>query len=142
MGMRAENSSIRRADRAPSALAAAALMCVLGASASDSSRSDESEVLDLTDDLYHRIKAGLFSPASEPLVLRLRKMEPSLGAPVPDEYVTFTRDEGSFAVRTDERGAVVVHLDVEAALSHLKVSAGPEYGIVREFEEDPRHPIR
>jgi len=106
-------------------------------------RGAEDEPLDLTDDLYHRIKAGLFQPTREPLVLRLtRAGEDGREVPARGEYAMFSRDEGSFGVRSDDHGAIVVHMDMEAALSHLSVNTPRDRGLVREFHEDPRHPIR
>lgn len=103
----------------------------------------ESPVLDLTDDLYHRLKAGLFVPQCEPLLLRTSQLGgPSEGQPAPGEYLTFAREGGTFAVRSDRRGAVVAHLDREAALSHMTVTTRPDCGLAREFEERPRHPLR
>lgn len=104
---------------------------------------DDARALDLTDDLYHRIKAGLFVPGREPLVLRAHRASGArLGDPAPGEYLTFQREGGSFGVRADRRGAVVVHMDRESALSHLVVTTQPGCDPVREFHERPRHPIR
>jgi len=140
METRVESSWIRRVrTRTWCALVAAAVCVAAGARV----RGDTHEALDLTDDLYHRIKAGLFVPACEPLVLRVTRAGTAReGDPAPGEYLTFARDSGSFAVKTDARGNVVVHMDLEAALSHIRVITLPERGLVREFDESPHHPIR
>jgi hypothetical protein len=105
--------------------------------------------VDLTEDLHHRLQAGLFLPEREPLVMRLTRPAPGtefeqgLLLPAARTYLRFQWDRGTFDVRSDEHGAVVVHLDREAALSHLTAVVPPTLaGMSRDFPEYPVHPIR
>jgi hypothetical protein len=101
--------------------------------------------LDLTDDLYHRLKAGLFVPECEPLVIRASSHPEEDEEPrsVAHEYYRFEWHLGRFDVRTSETGVIVLHADREALLSHLRIwSPALHHSMAREFLHYPAHPIR
>lgn len=101
--------------------------------------------LDLTDDLYHRIKAGLFVPECEPLVIRASSHPEEGEEPhsVAHEYFRFEWHLGRFDVRTSATGIIALHADREALLSHLRIwSPRLHHDMAREFLHYPSHPIR
>ena len=117
-------------------------VCLLAVGLVLGAQAQQPAALDLTDDLYHRIRAGLFRPEAEPVVLRVERTVSTGAVPVAGEYVHFAWDQARFAVRTTPRGTVVVHMDRELALSHVTVTVPLRFDLTREFDEYPVHPIR
>jgi hypothetical protein len=93
------------------------------------------EAVDLTADLFHRTRAGIFRPDREPVVLKA--MRPT-GVPAPEAFFRLRSDLGSLWVKPDPRGNVVVHMDPPMFYSHW-VAASSEY-FSRIFVEWPVHP--
>ncbi|QDU66957.1 hypothetical protein [Engelhardtia mirabilis] len=100
--------------------------------------------VDLTEDFYHRYRAGLFVPESEPLVMRATTLDDDGDVIMAGgKYLRFTWDQGTFDVRIDRNGLVVLHMDDQAAMSHLTTVLPPTVSsMAREFPEYPNHPIQ
>jgi hypothetical protein len=101
--------------------------------------------LDLTDDLYHRIRAGLFVPECEPLLIRstdhAEGAEPTVA--LAGVWYRFDGHMGSFELETSASGAIVVHANREALLSHLTITSPRfHHSMTREFLQYPSHPMR
>jgi len=100
--------------------------------------------LDLTNDLYHRTKAGLFRPDREPVVLQMARSNRAIGraVPVPGEYLSMRWDEGSLAVKGDAVGQVVVYMNAVAFYGHFQIESPSSCdGAIRHFSVWPTHPV-
>lgn len=93
------------------------------------------EAVDITSDLHHRAKAGLFLPDREPLVMRLEG--PQEG---PRPYFRISGDFGALWVRSNEDSKLVVYFDTPLFYSHVQVAG--EAWAARMFLEWPTHPVR
>lgn len=105
---------------------------------------------DLTEDLYHRLKSGIFEVGKDPVVCRLienqRVIDMEKGIfkikKVPNKVVRVSWERGSFRVRSDDNGSVIIHMDNEAVYSHVIVSPPEGIGLGLRFYEHIEHPIR
>ena len=105
---------------------------------------------DVTEDLYHRLKAGIFEPGKDPMVFRLVKQPnlyqrlklPFYSEEAPRKMVRIFWDRGAFWVRSDDHALVVVYMDEEAIFSHVQVASLKEFSVDRRFAESRRHPVR
>ncbi|MYG05688.1 MAG: hypothetical protein F4039_01460 [Gammaproteobacteria bacterium] len=105
---------------------------------------------DVTEDLHHRLKAGLFEPGKDPMVFRLAKQPnlyqrlklPFYSEDAPHKMVRISWDRGTFWVRSDDHALVVVYMDKEAIFSHVQVATLTEFSADRRFIENRRHPVR
>ena len=108
------------------------------------------KVNDVTEDLYHRLNAGLFKVGFDPLIFHVVKnpnLYQILGLPFYNENATNTMvrlswDRGSFWVKTDDHGLVVVYMDEETIFSHVQIATLEGFSSARQFTEFPEHPIR
>lgn len=104
---------------------------------------------DLTEDLYHRLKSGIFEVGKDPVVCRLIENQGviDLGKglfrlkKVPGKVVRVSWERGSFRVRSNDHGSVVIHMDAEAIYSHVHVSPPSGIGLGLRFFEHIEHPI-
>jgi hypothetical protein len=93
---------------------------------------------DISDDLYHRLRAGLFVPVRDPVILQVFKNR----AKAPGEILRVTWERGSFQVKTDRNAHLVVFMDREAISSHVNI-AGPDYaGMALQFRSNMEGPIK
>lgn len=102
------------------------------------------EIIDISEDLYHRMQAGLFVPGKEPLPLILMGGDPKGNlSPVAGQYLKLSWEMGSFWVKSNDRGQVILYMNREAAFSHVQMGpvAGGALLVRREFIENPVHPI-
>lgn len=102
-------------------------------------RSDALAGIDVTDDLHHRMRAGLFRPDREPLVVSLLTAAGETEG-TPGAQLRITTELGSMRVRNDESGHVVLYMNGETVSSHLRIT--PLAGCTSEFARDVRHPVR
>jgi len=99
--------------------------------------------LDLTNDLHHRIKAGLLQPDKEPVTLVLMGGGNDPEKPAPNCFVRFTWEGGTFWVKGDDLGRVNVYCDGAAIFGHIQIAGSQgSLGVQRDFFENPTHPIR
>ena len=105
---------------------------------------------DITEDLYHRLKAGLFEPGRHPVICRILKNShplhklriPFYSEEAPHEMVRFSWERGSFWVKSNDRALVVIYMDVEATYSHVQMATLERFNNSREFRKRYEHPIR
>jgi hypothetical protein len=90
------------------------------------------------------MQAGLFVPAKEPLPLVLLGGDPDehMG-PVAGQYLKLSWEQGSFWVKSNEKGHVVFFMNNEAAFSHLHIGPSRTGALLvqRDFIENPVYPI-
>ena len=106
--------------------------------------------IDVTEDLYHRLKAGLFEVRKDPLicqVLKRRNPDQKLRFPfskeeAPHQMVRISWERGSFWVKSDNHALVVIYMDEEAIFSHVQVATLEGFATSRIFRESIEHPIR
>lgn len=96
---------------------------------------DYVDAIDVTSDLYHRARAGLFRVDREPLVLHVL----SAAEPLEPPYFQLRSDMGALSVLGDQRGQLVVYMDAQMFFSHVQIAC--ESDTARVFNEWPRHPI-
>jgi hypothetical protein len=110
------------------------------------SRHDFTELkgtLDLTNDLHHRMKAGIFVPGKEPVTFLLMSGNPGVPDPSPHQYMRIATEAGSLWVKADKRGRVNVYMNNDVIFSHPKISGSNRIlGVQRDFFESPQHPIK
>lgn len=110
---------------------------------------------DVTESVHHRLKAGIFDPATDPFVyqtvqipffVNLRAFFRSQVAMrfkrVPYQIARISWDRGSFRVRSDDQGRVVIHMDEETLFSHVQIATLKKFGHSIEFREINQHPYR
>ncbi|MEH0007930.1 MAG: hypothetical protein V6Z82_04330 [Flavobacteriales bacterium] len=115
---------------------------------------DFGDTTDVTESVYHRLKAGMFDPATDPIVYKTIKLlhfrdirqlsgELPLGfKEVPHEVVRISWDRGAFRVQSDDKGRVVIYMDAETLLSHVQISTLKEFNNMIEFREFLSKPFR
>ena len=105
---------------------------------------------DITEDLYHRLKAGLFIAGKDPMIFRIEKDShffqglkiPFYRGEAPYKMMRVSWERGSFWVKPDNLELVVIYLDPEATYSHVQVTTLRGYTNAREFRGKYEHPIR
>lgn len=99
-------------------------------------------VQDITEDLHHRLKAGMFEPGKDPFFIRIRTRARS-GKPRPavGNFVHFSWENGSFSVKVDEGAAVVMYMDAEAIFSHINFATDRRYDAGTLYSEFPQRPV-
>lgn len=114
--------------------AVAALSLVLACSGNPS--ASVLAPIDLTEDLHHRMAAGILNFDYEPLVLDWTSNSRRHW-----EYAVFTAEVGE--IRVQRRGVpVVVYFDEIARWSHIQLSGWPtDLGVTRFFPHNPIHPL-
>ena len=108
---------------------------------------------DFTEDLHHRLQAGIFEFGKDPFICELMPdlyhsssdgkwrlpFKPRTGA---HQMTRIFWERGSFWVRSDDHALIVIHLDEEAGLSHIQIAPLKGFYLVRQFREKIEHPIR
>lgn len=125
----------------------AALLCLVAAACGGVEGAEEGfhPDLDVTVDLYHRLRSGVFDPEREPLVLSLvsNPLPTAPEAGLPDLPLRITTELGSLRVRSNGSGRVVLYMPGGTAFSHLRVAPSlRSTTVTREFHRRPSHPIR
>ena len=115
------------------------------------------KVKDVTEDLYHRLKAGMFEPGTDPFVCQIveipnvsissistfLRMKPSLRRKkVPHQVARISWERGTFRVQTDDLGRVVIYMDEEVLFSHVQIATLKVLGLSVQFREVNQHPFR
>ncbi len=123
-----------------------AIVAALRGGEPKTTQATEHTWLDLTDDLYHRIKAGLFVPECEPLLCGVEQRHDSaretgegiLG------FLEIEWEEWRFAVAADEISeSVVLYMSPEIVFGHIRIRpSGRGTGVARWFLPWPYHPVR
>ena len=106
------------------------------------------ESKDVTEDLYHRLKSGIFEIRKDPLVCKLiSNSSPKLRLPFKRKAGAYKMariswERGSFSVKSDDHALIVIYLDEEAVLNHIQIAPVKGFQLVRQFRLLIRHPIR
>lgn len=113
------------------------------------------KVKDVTEDLYHRLKAGMFEPGTDPFVCEIVeiprvvsisnffRMKPLMRLKkVPREIVRISWERGTFQVQADDLGRVVIYMDEEVLFSHVQIATLKALGLSVQFREVTQHPFR
>lgn len=106
--------------------------------------------IDITENIYHRLKAGLFEIKKDPVILRVVKkpaqdtkfFHPLDLKKAPHTMVRVSWELGSFFVKSDNRALVVIYLNNEAALSHIQVAPLEGFNLNQHFREKVQPPIQ
>ena len=105
---------------------------------------------DITEDLYHRLKAGIFEPDREPVICQIWET-PSLIDTIiyklkmkklPQKIVRISWERGTFHVQSDDLNRVVIYMDEETLFSHVQASTIKGLNLGLRFFEIIEHPIR
>ena len=120
----------------------AALVCcgalLLLAACDDEKPAAFGHAKDISDDLYHRLRSGLFVPERDPVILQVFKNR----SKAPGEILRVSWERGSMRVKTDRNAHLVVFMDREAISSHVNVT-GPDYaGLSLQFRSNMEGPIK
>lgn len=106
--------------------------------------------IDITEDLYHRLKANIFEPGKDPVICHVSK-SPNLFQKMiplfykesaPHQMVRVFWERGSFWIKSDDHALVVIYMDVEATYSHVHIAPLAGFSTPREFRDVYEHPIR
>lgn len=105
---------------------------------------------DVTEDLHHRLQAGLFEIGKDPFICELIPHSfgnQKLRLPFKQKAGAYKRtriswDRGSFSIRADDHALIVVYLDAEMTFSHVQIATVKGFQVVRNFREIVQHPIR
>ena len=115
--------------------------------------------IDITEDLYHRLKAGLFEAGKDPVICRIvknphylfRKIKiPFYGSGkshhneqgAPHKMVRVSWERGSFWVKSDDHALIVIYMDVETVYSHVHITTLEGFNNHREFRHRNESPVR
>lgn len=117
--------------------------------------SDFGKAKDVTEDIYHRLKAGMFEPSIDPLVCQIMAVPsvsninalrhtkpPTKLKRTPRKIARVSWERGSFRVQSDDLGRVVIYMDEETLFSHVQVATLDGLGIGLQFFEIVSQPIR
>ena len=123
-----------------------------GCQTSTSIRPTFGQTSDLTEDMYHRLKAGLFEPENDPMIaeiIRKKSKNPfhKIGFPfysnkAPHTMVRLSWERGSFWVKSDDHAYIVIYMDMEATFSHVQLATLEGFGNIRKFRAGNERPIR
>lgn len=108
------------------------------------------KVHDVTEDLHHRLQAGLFEIGKDPLICEIidsprsgnisrLALKKKAGA---RKIARISWEGGSFWVKSDDHALIVTYLDAEAALSHIQIATSKGFQVTLQFREIIEHPIR
>ena len=106
--------------------------------------------VDVTEDLYHRLKAGLFEAGKDPVICEINQHSslpqklrfPFHSSKAPYTMIRVAWERGSFWVESDDRALVVIYMDPEAIFSHVQITTLEGFGATRQFRYRAEHPIR
>ena len=97
---------------------------------------------DITEDLYHRLVAGMFEPEKDPFIIHVRtQKQRDVSQPAVGTFMRFSWENGSFWVKVDESASVILYMDKEAIFSHLKFFAHKGYQVQTVYFEHPFRPF-
>lgn len=105
---------------------------------------------DITEDLHHRLKAGIFEVGKDPVIAQIIKNKsiydffklPFYSEIAPHTMVRVSWDRGTFWVKSDDHAHVVIYMDMEATYSHVHLSTLEGFQNYRGFRPTIKHPIR
>ena len=100
---------------------------------------------DLTEDLYHRLKAGMFKVGKEPVVCQIVETIDASSLKlkrIPRGITRISWERGTFRVQSDDLGRVVIYMDEETLFSHVQVATLKGLGVNLLFFEDIKRPVR
>jgi hypothetical protein len=110
---------------------------------------------DVTEDLHHRLKAGIFKPGIDPFVCQILKptsifnfratfrLGPRLKfQAVPRQKVRLSWDRGAFHIESDDQARVVIYMDEESTFSHVQIAPRKGLGLGVQFREINKRPFR
>ncbi len=106
---------------------------------------------DVTEDLYHRLKSGMFEPGTDPFICQIVKIPRvksftdllhTRSEKVPHQIARVSWDRGIFRVYADDMARVVIYMDEETLFSHVQIAVPKELGLSIEFREFIEHPFR
>lgn len=106
--------------------------------------------IDVTEDLHHRLKAGLFEAGKDPVICEINRYSnlyqklrlPFYNDKAPHTMIRVSWERGSFWVRSDDKALVVIYMDAEAIFSHVQITTLEGFGSARQFRYTAEHPIR
>ena len=110
----------------------------------DSPMQTRGTIIDITEDFHHRMLSGILDLRKEPVIVSVVKTNRSSTSfkDLPDAYLNVNWELGSFWVKTDKNGLVVMHWNTDAIYGHVKVAASTDGdGTQRFFPQYPQHPI-
>jgi hypothetical protein len=102
------------------------------------------EPVDITEDYHHRIQGRVFLPSKEPVICKLyhRGANPNESKPARNQFLRVSWEAGSFSIKSDRLGNVVIYMNKDTIFGHVAVAAPKTCdGVSREFPELPVHPI-
>ncbi len=105
---------------------------------------------DVTEDLHHNLKAGLFEPEKDPMICHIIKkpnLYQKLGLPfynnsAPHKMVRISWERGTFWVKSDDRALVVIYMDPETTYSHVQIATPKGLSSARVFKDKREIPVR
>lgn len=104
---------------------------------------------DITEDLYHRLQAGIFEVGKDPFICELiPNSSRTLRVPFKPrrtgahEMVRITWERGSFWVQTDDHALIVIYLDEESVFGHVQVAPVRGFDTILQFRQFLETPIR
>ena len=110
---------------------------------------------DVTEDLYHRLKAGMFDPGTDPFVCKVvevphfssmsalfRRISIIRVKKIPRQIIRVSWERGSFRVQSDDQARVVIYMDEETIFGHVQLSTLKGFGLSSGFREVVKHPYR
>ena len=105
---------------------------------------------DITEDLHHRLQAGLFIPGKDPVISQVVRRENRIdklrlsfiNKDAPHTNVRISWERGSFWVKSDDHAHVVMYMDWEATLSHVQLTTLKGFGSMRVFSDRDHIPFR
>ena len=96
---------------------------------------------DITEDLHHRLIAGIFEPGKDPFIIHVRSGQHKTNYSVPGSFVHFSSENGNFWVKSDEKASVILYMDTEATFSHIHFSVDRRYQVYTIYLEHPTRPV-
>lgn len=106
------------------------------------------EAKDVTENLHHRLKAGIFEIGKDAFICELAP-DSSWTLRMPFKQRTgaykmarITWERGSFWVQTDDHALIVIYLDEETVFGHIQVAPAKGFFTIFQFREFLKTPIR
>ena len=110
---------------------------------------------DITEDLHHRLKAGMFEPGVDPFICQILKVpfvasvRSVLGLKTrlrmqsaPHQVVRISWDRGTFRVKADDLAHIVIYMDDEVLFSHVQIATLKALVLSLQFRETHQFPVR
>lgn len=96
---------------------------------------------DITEDLYHRLIAGIFEPGKDPFIIHVRSGQHKTNYPITESFVRFSSENGGFWVKSDETASVIMYMDKVATFSHIHFFVDRRYQVFTIYIEHPTRPV-